>query len=104
MSKEYWQELVRASFDDRGITATDQQVNDVANDIMLGVDRRHMYERMPENPLIQEVQHLKLELKREQQKQICPECNGKGSVTSSFGTIGRRSISTCYRCNGSGFR
>jgi hypothetical protein len=100
----YWEECILEAFEDAGISATDEQINIVVEWISGAHENygmAHGYDAIP-NPLITEIKNLKNELKKEKNKTICKECNGKGSVIS-HGPY-HYSESNCHYCNGTGFK
>lgn len=100
---DYWKECIICAFDDAGIKATDEQIERVAGDVEVAHENYGVsqgYEAIP-NPLTAENEKLKQELKKEQEKTICPACKGKGVEHTYGGTF--MSTSDCYKCGGSGF-
>lgn len=100
----YWQEAVSCALDEAGVTATDDQINQIARSIEISHDcygMAHGHDCIP-NPTVLENEKLKKELNVERSKVGCPECDGRGSITTSWGTTGRSCTSRCDRCNGEG--
>ena len=99
---DYWEECIRESFEDAGIKATDDQIDTVVG----WVDGAHENYSMAhghdciESPYKAEAEHLKRELKKEQDKVVCEECKGKGHIVTYGGTF--QSESTCFHCQGEG--
>ena len=99
---DYWKECISEAFDDAGIAATDEQIGKVA-DWVEGAHENygmaHGHDHIP-NPLIEENKVLEEKLKREKDKVICRECNGRGYQRTP-GPI-HTAESPCMRCNGRG--
>ena len=99
---DYWQECIEEAFEDAGITATREQVATVVETVEGAHDNysmAHGHECIP-NPLLEENKQLSRELRKEIDKVLCPDCNGRGRITSqgpSFSTN-----SECCKCRGKG--
>lgn len=101
---KYWEECIKEAFEESEIDATEKQINDVVEWVEGAHENysmAHGHDCIPD-PKNTEIEELKRKLKREQGKQICRECNGRGSITENF-VCGRSSTSRCYKCNGEGF-
>lgn len=99
---DYWEECVSEAFDDAGITATKEQIDTVASWVEGAHDNfgmAHGYDAIPNHYEI-ENEKLRRELRREQDKVICSECNGKGRLVSP-GPY-HSSESDCWKCRGEG--
>ena len=99
---DYWRECISLAFDEAGITATEEQISDVAGyaesahqNIGMAMGHDHIG-----NPLEQENAQLKRAIRDEREKIICRACNGKG-IEIIQGPV-HSGISTCYKCNGEG--
>ena len=100
---DYWKECIKESFEDAGITATNDQIDTVASwaegahdnySLATGRDAMH---GGPDPEIVR----LKRELEAERGKRICPECKGKG-----FHLIlgpAHSSEHTCNKCGGEGW-
>jgi hypothetical protein len=100
---DYWRDCISESFEDAGIKATDEQINTVTSWVE-GANENygtaHGHECIP-NPLKLENDALRENIEREREKEICPECKGKGSLTV-HGPI-HSGTSGCWKCRGEGF-
>lgn len=103
MNFNYWQECVSQSLDEHGVTATTEQVVEIAKDIEGAHECHGMAHYVPENPLMREVEELTRKLKRERDKTVCEKCWGKGRLIEGFGPGGRTSNSQCWKCSGEGY-
>lgn len=100
----YWQDCVSEAFEDAKIVASKEQIDTVVSWVEGAHDNygtAHGHDCIP-NPLCEENDRLKSLLKKEREKVACKECHGRGSITESFGSSGRSSTSTCWKCNGEG--
>ena len=61
----------------------------------------HGHDCIP-NPLEEKVGRLERELKIERDKVVCPECGGRGSITTNAMHCNRSSTSQCWKCRGEG--
>lgn len=99
----YWEECVSEALDEALLVATEGQIAIIASIVEGSHENYGMafgHDCIP-NPLCTEIDKLKKELKREQTKEICETCNGKGRLVSYGGTF--QSTSDCHKCNGEGF-
>jgi DnaJ-class molecular chaperone len=98
----YWKECIEEAFDDAGISATEEQINTVADWVKGAHDNYGMAfgHDCISNPLENENKRLTQELKKEKNKTICDKCNGKGSITTHGPCHSATSL--CYKCNGDG--
>jgi len=99
---DYWQECIGEAFDDAGIMATKEQIENVAGWVESGHENYGMafgHDCIP-NPVDLENKELKKELKKEKDKILCDECKGKGIIISYGGTF--QSTSQCNQCRGEG--
>ncbi len=99
----YWIECISEAFDDAKLDATPEQIYTVASwvegahesyDIALGHD-------VISNPLLEDNDKLRRELKIERDKVSCQVCHGEGSITISVGPS-HFSTSECWKCVGEG--
>lgn len=104
MNNTYWQEAVESALDDTGVTATKDQINQIAKLIASAHDMHDEYSGLSNipNPVETELKDAKRKLQQEIAKTVCKSCNGQGCITELFGPIGRSSTSQCYECRGSG--
>lgn len=106
LEKEYWQEAVACALDEAGISASSEQIAEIAESMSNSADMRDQYlgydiasANFVSNER-SEVARLKKELEREKRKVICKECNGGGSIT--YDGPYHSSTSSCFKCNGEG--
>lgn len=100
---DYWEECISEAFDDAKITATDTQRDLVASWVEGAFDNygmAHGHDCIP-NPLRAEIDRVKRDLKQEQDKVRCEDCNGTGRYVSCCGH-NHLSHSDCFKCNGEG--
>lgn len=99
---DYWIDGIAQAFDEIGIVATQEQIKFVA-DAAEGAHevygQVHGYECIP-NPIQEENERLKRELRKELDKVLCDICMGKGELVS-LGPV-HAAISTCWKCRGAG--
>jgi len=98
----YWDECVKEAFEDAGIKATKDQIDIVISWVEGAHDNygmSHGHDCIP-NPLYEEIDSLKAELKKERNKQVCRECNGRGLITN-HGPV-HSATSQCWNCRGEG--
>ena len=102
MNKKYWIDCVSEAFVDAGISATEEQVKAVANDVCLASEMHSEVtgEINIPNPLIEENKKLEKLLKDEKSKISCKSCMGRG-ITHSYGPS-YMSTSQCSKCHGDG--
>ena len=101
-SEDYWAECIEIAFQDAGITATQDQIATVAGAVEGAHENyglAHGHDCIP-NPLHEENERLRRDLKREKDKVACPECRGRGDLTSR-GPI-HSATSQCWKCRGEG--
>jgi len=99
---EYWDEVIRESFDETGINATEDQIRFVVDAVKGSHEMYsecHGYLDIP-NPLEEENKKLKKELDEEKNKSNCPKCRGKGHITTPGPYHSATSV--CFFCNGEG--
>ena len=98
----YWQECISEAFDDANINATEEQIKAVAHFVEGAHENYGMaygHDCIP-NPLVEENNKLKKQLKEEENKTVCKECRGEGHII----TVGphHSSDSECWHCGGEG--
>ena len=99
---DYWEECISEAFDEEGIVASQAQIESVAGAVCgchENYGLAHGHEAIP-NPLREELDSVKRDLKAEKDKQICRRCNGTGEERIN-GPV-RSSVSTCFYCRGEG--
>jgi hypothetical protein len=104
--QRYWRDGLEASLQDVGKLHlfTSEELDTISSNLGYG------YEMWGEcsgsyaipNPLEQPLAESQAKLASELRKVTCRECNGRGSITESFGPISRSSTSRCDKCNGEG--
>lgn len=102
MSDEYWEETVAIALSEEGISATKEQIENIAASVRVSHENYGMArgnDCIP-NPLSHENQELRRELEAERKKVTCYVCDGKGHLTT-YGWV-RSSSSICYKCRGEG--
>lgn len=99
---DYWKECISEAFEEAKIGATDEQIETVASWAESAHDNYGTamgYDCIP-NPLVQENEKLKTDLRKERDKVYCKECHGTGRIRSS-GPV-RSSDTECDVCHGEG--
>jgi DnaJ-class molecular chaperone len=99
----YWQECVSEALEEAGIKASQEQIDQVAEFVSGAHDNygtMHGHDCIP-NPIELENKKLARELAIERDKVACPECCGRGSLTTACGPV-RSATSDCWKCRGSG--
>ena len=99
---DYWEECISEALEECGIKATDEQIQTIAGWAEGAHENYGMafgHDAIP-NPLIAEIEALKLELKKEQETVVCPECLGKGRLIT-LGPIHSYN-SECSTCRSKG--
>lgn len=100
---DYWEECLADALQENNIVISLEQIKNIAHNLSIAHDNYSMCFYEPptsELPVFKEVKELRIKLEKEFQKRGCSECNGRGSITSNFGT--RSSTSKCYHCKGEG--
>lgn len=99
---QYWVEAVECALDEAGVTATDEQILDIA----AAVEGAHecygmaFYQPSSHDVYGPRLKELERKLAIEKSKTVCPECVGRGYLTS-YGPY-HSSTSSCFKCNGEG--
>lgn len=99
---DYWNECISEAFDDAGISATKEQIKNVAISVQGGHENYGMafgYDAIP-NPLETENKRLKKQLTQEKEKVFCDKCRGSGRIIMQGPS--HSSESECYKCRGEG--
>ena len=102
MSHQYWEIVVDEMVDRAGINPTPEQCATMAKVIEQGHEMYGEscgYEHIPD-PIREENERLKKELKREQESRGCPDCHGHGRVVIVSGPW--EANTDCSRCHGKG--
>lgn len=103
---DYWQEHAEIAMNEAKLTATDDQLDTIAGVIesahefygqAMGHDVASANFKGTQE---REVADLKRALEAERRKGVCPECRGRGWITTS-GEV-RSSTSQCWKCHGDG--
>lgn len=98
----YWTEVLEDALGEVGITATKEQVEQMAGWVESAHENygmAHGHECIP-NPLAQELDRVRTQLKTELEKVHCQECNGVGTITT-YGPY-HCATSRCWKCGGQG--
>lgn len=101
---DYWHECIAEAFDDAKITATEEQIVNVAGWAESAHDNygmAHGHDCIP-NPETERADRVTKELATERAKVVCPECGGRGSITTNAAHCNRSSTSECWKCRGEG--
>ena len=101
---DYWAECIEEAFDDVGISATKEQIQNVASWVEGAHENygmAHGHDCIPSQASIENAQ-LKTELQREREKTICPDCKGSGRKIT-YGPV-HSAESDCFKCHGSGYK
>lgn len=99
---DYWEECISIALEECGLSATKEQINDIAGAVEGAHENYGMafgYDAIP-NPLQEENRKLQAEIKAERDKVICELCHGKGRIITP-GPY-HSSDSECPRCRGDG--
>ena len=100
---DYWGECIEEAFDDAGISATKEQIQNVAGWVESAHENygmAHGYDCISSYTSIENKQ-LKAELQREREKTICTDCKGSGREIT-YGPI-HSAESDCFKCRGNGY-
>jgi hypothetical protein len=101
-SMDYWLECIKEAFEDAGIKATEDQIDQVTK----WVEGAHENYGMAHghhcisNPKDEEIRELKKELRIERDKVVCPECKGSRRKID-YGPY-HSGESECFKCKGEG--
>ena len=99
---DYWIECIEIAFDDAGIEATKEQIEQVAGCVEGGHENYGQamgYDMIPSQTSI-ELDKAKQNLKAEQNKIECPDCKGIGGFVIKGPH--HSSLTDCSRCRGDG--
>lgn len=99
---DYWEECVIEALDEAGLSATDLQISGIVEFVKGAHETYGMafgHDCIPD-PLLIENEQLKIAIKKERDKVICPECKGKKIIISL--ALAHDFISSCSRCGGEG--
>lgn len=105
---DYWKDTISEAFEDAGITATDEQIETVAQWAESGHENYSMamgHDVASANLAAERERERKAgweAAERERNKVHCRECNGRGRIVASDGI--RSSDSECSKCRGEGRR
>jgi DnaJ-class molecular chaperone len=97
---EYWKEQVADALHEAGVTATADQIADIAQAMEGAQEGLSLAFYTPENPLAGELRETKAALKAEQELVFCRACNGHGRIQTQGPYHG--SNSQCWKCSGNG--
>lgn len=98
---DYWIEALADVFDEHGIKATPEQIALVAREIENIRDGEQYLSAPVADPSIGEINRLKSELRKEQDKRGCTACGGFGGTEHPVGSS-HWSFEVCLTCRGSG--
>ena len=100
---DYWEECIREALEDANLKADETQIDTLVSWVEGAHENygmAHGHDAIP-NPLSLEIESLRSELKKEKDKVICDECNGKGRIITN-GPVHSYN-SSCSKCRGDGF-
>ncbi|WP_207936441.1 hypothetical protein [Pseudomonas sp. 51_B] len=98
---DYYAEGLAEAFEEHGVTATQEQIRSIANDVAGWAENVGMAFHAPAgDPREGELSDLRKQLDRERNKVVCGVCKGTGFEHFSGPYHG--STSSCYKCNGAG--
>ena len=99
---DYWIESVSIAFEESGIQASQEQIQQVAADVEGCHDNYGLAFHTPSgpSPQEQEITKLRKDLEKERNKRMCDECNGRGRIITQ-GPY-HSSDSECWNCRGDG--
>lgn len=93
---DYWNECISAAFDEEGITATPEQIDNVAGSVEVAHENYGMHTGPPPSPgpdpRDRKIRELEDQLRDEQKKRRCPVCKGLKTIDCM----------DCWECNGTG--
>jgi hypothetical protein len=99
---DYWRECVEIALSEAGVTATPEQIKEIAWGVQGGAENigQAFYTPSASDRYSGEIDRLKRELRAERDKVICETCKGRGRLIS-YGPY-HSSDSQCYKCSGEG--
>lgn len=97
---EYWRECLADAFCDASLSATPEQIDQIAHTVQGAHENYGMAFHRPESPYIGEIARLKKDLEDERALIFCRECNGTGRIITQGPYHG--SNSQCFKCRGAG--
>lgn len=100
MSRDYWIEIIEDAANDCLVNLSKEQIECFADWVRISHENYEMAFHQPESPYTKEIEDLKNKLKHEQDKIVCPQCNGKG--TETIDGPYHSSTSQCWECRGEG--
>jgi len=100
---EYWRISVEEALEDAGLEASDSQIKTIVDSMETAseMESEATGQLNIPNPIDKELSDTRQELKREQNKTICPECKGEGRIITNGPCCS--SNSQCWKCQGAGF-
>ena len=97
----YWLECVSDACESAGVSASSEQVRQIAESVKISHDCYGMAFSVPSgNPMESEVKRLRRLLAEEKEKVTCVDCHGHGRIISHGPSYS--SDSECLRCRGEG--
>lgn len=100
--EQYWIDCAAEALDQAEISATPEQIKEVARWIESGYEcygESHGHHFIP-NPESERADKAEKALKTEREKVTCKICHGTGA--EKFISFGREIFSTCWKCRGEG--
>jgi DnaJ-class molecular chaperone len=99
----YWKECIEEAFEEAGVSASKEQIIQVAEFCSGAHETYGQYsgEEFIPNPMVEEVKKLKMQLNIEKEKVGCQRCNGRGSYDIAVGSS-HWSPEECPQCRGEG--
>lgn len=104
--KDYWIESVESSLEEAGVTATKEQIENIASDMEISSEQQSMANghdvatKNYHSTKDDEIANLEKMVVSEREKVICKECNGRGRIITQ-GPY-HSSDSQCSKCRGYG--
>ena len=103
--RDYWEQTIDEAFEDAGITATKEQRETVASWVEGNHDNyglAHGHDAIP-NPLATELDRARRELRQEQAKTQCPDCDGGKKYRWDDDRKAYLLTGECWTCDGKGW-
>lgn len=97
---DYWRECIEVALAEAGVSATREQIEEIAYVVQGGAENIGQAFHTPENPMIRENEELRKKLRSESEKVGCAECRGSGRLNYMSGPW--HVDTQCDRCNGEG--
>lgn len=99
-ANNYWEECLACSFDEHGISVTDEQLKAIARDVEGAHENHGMGGPDTPHPAIAELKNAHDALQVELSKVFCEKCGGQGVIITQGPYHSSRS--QCWKCGGQG--